>query len=360
MPRHLVSLLSENSIPNLLLIKTLSGIDRYLFIRPRRLNGGDILKRLCEICEISSPTVLEVDEYNLEAMDEVLGKFLAGRDPRDEFVVNLTGGTRIMALAVFDAFRKLDSRILYLPPGVNSAKQLWPEHREAEIAITHRLDMDEYLRAFGVEAEIVDPRLHSYEQAEKMFRLVSKNSDRDFMHRVNKLGSKKGSRRDRKQQGKTIHLFSSVLGIDEREVLRPEWLNYIKGIWFEEYVTHWINRVLGDGTARHGVQVLKDGVVNEVDAAFVYENRLFFLELKASAQTSGINDYLYKLDSVGKDFGLQPICHLVIADHDVEQGLRHSGHFKYRAAKMGIGILTYSQLTPENIETSIRKMVRLD
>lgn len=354
--RYLVSLVGELVIPNLLVAKTVEGIDRHLFITPQRLAQEESGARICALCGIGEPQILAVEEFSLADIDRKLEAFLAGQPSSNSYVVNLTAGSRIMALAAFDTFRKQDSQILYLPPGTNALQQLWPEHSEEQLKITYRLSSREYLQAYGVESFAKEETPHSRQQLERMFRLITQNSSSGFMGRLNRLGSEPRSPKDRQQQDKTAQFFARELGVDARELYDPLWLSFLKGAWLEEYFAFWVNQVLGQGTAFHGVKIEKDRVDNEIDTLFTWDNILYVCELKASAQLGAVNEFLYKLDSVGKDFGLAPRSFLIIADPDVERGLRHSPHLFSRASRMGIGIITYSQLKPETIEDTIRKM----
>ncbi len=351
MSRYLVSLVGELVIPNLLLIKTLSDCDHYVFLCPKGGEARQQVQRLCAVSHIEAPLVLEMNEFSLEDIDTILKNQL--NDPAAEYWVNLTTGSRIMALAAFEHFRKLRSQILYLPPQSNTFQQLWPSHVEQHLPVKHRLDLDSCLQAHGVQVSRKSLQQHSLGQMEAMFAIITQNSNSRFMSRLNRLGSENRGANEEKSLAQLNRKFSQALGISSHEVERPGWLSFIKGAWFEEYMAYWLGRSVGE--VFHGVVIERDGVQNELDCAFMHENRLHFVELKASANLGDLNEFLYKLDSLGKDFGLLPRCFLGIADPDVEQGLRHNQHYLRRARIMGIRILTYNQLKPQNIEKSLRE-----
>jgi hypothetical protein len=358
-PKYLVSLAGELVIPNLLLIKTLQDIDHYLFLVPRDPESRDIVHLLCAVCGIAEPLIVEMDAYSLAGADRALAGFLDTTGQESEFVVNLTGGSRIMAISAHEAFRRYKSTILYLPPGNNNFQMIWPEHRENHLPAEYRTRVAEYLQAYGVESELKPRANHPYSQLETMFYIMTKNSNPRFMNKVNRLGAQAKDFHDERQMEQTAELFAKALQIDAGEVIRPDWLSFIKGAWFEEYVVYWINQLLGRNVARHGLVIRKDGVANELDGAFTHENILYFMEMKASARLSDLNEFLYKLDSIGKDFGLLPKCFLVVADPDVDKGLKTAGHFRLRAEKMGIGLITYRQLLPEAIIHTFKQLLAM-
>ncbi len=352
MSRILLSLVGELVMPNLLLMKTLTGVDQYVFLLPKMQKAREQARRLCSLCDIPRPQILEVDEYSLEDIDRALKSNLNDRE--QEYWVNLTTGSRIMALAAFEHFRQLNARILYLPPQTNSFQLLWPDHQEDHLPVTYKLDLDSCLLAHGVQVHHKSLQQREPSQLEAMFGIITKNSNSRFMSRLNRLGSEAKNTNEARSLAQLSEKFARALGISEREVLSPGWLTFIKGAWFEEYLAHWVSRVLD--LAYHSVVVEKDGVQNELDCAFMRQNQLYIMELKASANIGDLNEFLYKLDSLGKDFGLRPRCFLAIADPDVERGLRQNRHYLRRADSMGIGILSYSQLLPQNIENTLRKL----
>ncbi len=353
MSRCLVSLVGELVVPNLLLLKTLKDIDSYVFIGPQGERGQ--VQRLCALCKIEDYQVLEVAQFSLEDADRVLKTHLASAET--EYWVNLTTGSRIVAIAAFDHFRQLKARILYLPPRLNSFNLLWPEHKEQHLSLEYRLDLDTCLQAHGVTVIHKARQRGGIAQLEAMFGIITQNSNSGFMKRLNRLGAESQSENEANSLAQLGKKFARALDLPEREVTAPSWLSFIKGAWFEEYLAHHVARLLT--TADHGVVIEKGGVQNELDCAFMHENVLHIMELKASAQLGDLNDFLYKLDSLGKDFGLRPRSFLAIADPDVERGLRHNPHFQRRAESMEIVILTYSQLKPQNIESTLRKALRL-
>lgn len=356
MSRYLVSLLGELVIPNLLLIKTLENVDQYVFICPKSGGERDQVRRVCAVCQIEDPVILEVDEFSLEDIDRGLKSQLGSAGA--EYWVNLTGGSRILALATFDHFHKSnDAHILYLPPGKNSFQQLWPSHVENQLGVTYRLGLDDCLQAHGVQVLLKSQQLRDMNQLEAMFNIITQNSNSHFMSRLNRLGAEPKSANEEMNMTQLSSRFSRALGISPHEVLHPGWLSFIKGAWFEEYMAHWVGRLIS--AAYHGVAIEKDGVQNELDCAFMHENQLHIMELKASANLNDMNEFLYKLDSLGRDFGLRPRCHLVIADPDVENGLRQAPQILRRARSMGINVLVYRQLLPRNIEETLRGVLEL-
>lgn len=295
-----------------------------------------------------------MDEFSLEDTDQAL-KTQLGSDEA-EYWVNITGGSRIMALAAFDHLRYLRSQILYLPPGKNSFQLLWPSHQENHLQVDYRLDLQSYLHAHGVGVIRKSLELRSRGQLEAMYRIITQNSNSQFMNRLNQLGAKPRNPGGEKNMAGLSSLFSEALGISPREVLSPGWLSFVKGAWFEEYMAFWVGKVLGN--AHHGVVIEKERVINELDCAFMHENVFYIMELKASAQIGDVNEHLYKLDSIGKDYGLLPRCLLVIADPDVERDLRKSPQILHRAKAMGIQILCYNELKPSNIEATLRGILK--
>ncbi len=353
MSRYLVSLTGELVIPNLLLIKSLDAVDRYVFLCSRNTQERGQALRLSALGGIADPVILEVEEFSLADIDRTLKTQLA--EAEAEYWVNLTGGSRIMAVAAFDHFRQVNASILYLPPRQNSFQQLWPSHRENYLPVSYRLDLDSCLRAHGVEVVRKSLQQRNRDQLEAMFSLITQNSNSRFMSRLNRLGSEPKSGSEEKSLEQLSHKFSRALGISVREVLSPGWLSFIKGAWFEEYMAFWLGKTLGQ--AYHGVVIEREGVQNELDCAFMHENQLHIMELKASANPGDVTEFLYKLDSLGKDYGLRPRCLLAVADPDVEQGLRQAPHILRRARSMGIYVLVYSQLKPQSIEATLSRLL---
>ena len=103
-----------------------------------------------------------------------------------------------------------------------------------------------------------------------------------------------------------VHSHQAVTAIDKR---------YYSGTWFEEYTYLRIKQelCLRDQDIAMSLKIFRNASEqndNEVDVAFMFENTLYIIECKVSMIGYGkepqhtIEDYLYKLAAISKDFGL--------------------------------------------------------
>ena len=167
MARVLVSIVSDQTIPNLLLMKELSGIDKYLLISTEAMEKKErstCIKIASGLPDERFKTIL-VKEDVLSSIDGQLSALLTASstsadDPflydTDEFIVNLTGGNKIMSIATYNFFKERNSKIYYIPIGKNQYIQIFPETASGEHSITYRADIQTYLTAYGVT--IVNPK----------------------------------------------------------------------------------------------------------------------------------------------------------------------------------------------------------
>lgn len=289
MSKILVSIISDQTIPNVLVIKDMQGhYDDLLFITTDYVEKKGLDKWVelgCGIKE-SSVTRIKVVEDDL---NDIRNKLKSLDLENTQYVVNMSGGTKIMTIGVYEFFAKNNNKIIYVPIGKNSISEVFPNCSIAQIPIKYRLNLMEYLTSYG---------LH-YEPSRQLLKPA------DFTKRLFKsLKSKKFNLKNEE----LIHNAHSFEDNNDKA--------FFSGSWFEEYI---YSKVMDDfklETAYIGlnVQLRRDNCStthdNEYDVVFVKNNELYVIEAKVSVGNEkyikdNLEKYMYKLAAITRDFGLR-------------------------------------------------------
>jgi hypothetical protein len=349
----LLSLISEQSIPNILVIKSMPAIDRYLFLCSQRMKDSGRLADLCEVCNIRDFDVLDISEHDYLEVKTKLQSAVSGYPGHTTYLVNITGGTKIMALAVFDAMAHYRTQILYLPPFTEAANLIYPSVIPGFLPISHQLDAIRFLMAYGLKAEYDECAAMPNNDA--LFRYIASAANKELLQWINQLGSKT---EDASLRRKYLPDLCKLLGQASDWIPDESGRQYLKGAWFESYLAHWLQRAIPGSPIYTNVLINRESSDNELDLAFCHKNVLSVIEVKTSiSKTQDVKDFLYKLDSLGKKFGLYPRRCLAIADRLSQQNLQRSPHALQRAQEMGIAVFLYTDLKPENIENTLLRWI---
>lgn len=284
---HLISLISDHILPNYLLIKEMEGkYDKLLFITTAKMlksASGTRLEKALEIPE-NSVRRIEVSEEDLNEMLSALETEHFSKD--DRFIVNLTCGTKIMSIGVYEFFSKFSSSFYYIPIEKNKIENV---RTSEDIPLNYRINLQKYLMLYGITFETDETLLYPPEHTMNFFERFKKvNFNRHKMPEIQKADT--FNEHDKK---------------------------YYSGAWFEEYTYLRIKKEksLKDDSICCGAKLYrKDSGEfndNEIDVMYVSENRLYVGECKVSmiglpgnSGTKLLEQYMYKLAAISKDFGL--------------------------------------------------------
>jgi hypothetical protein len=282
----LISLISDQTIPNILLIKELNGrFDQMVFISTSSMEktGKSVWIEESAGIEKGSVPRLIVEENNwgditrkLETYDWPAGS---------NFIVNQTGGTKVMTLAVFEFFSKPGNWIIYSSIGRNQYEELFPDRQAKAVAINYRLNLKEYLQGHGILYKYKIASRLPFEQLKTVFKKY-------------------------RQCNYDINLLNDGYS--------GEWKNYYTGTWFEEYLYYKIrkdlnlneNAILMGVELMHFNQISRSGKDKELDIVFTFNNELYIAEAKVSIGRSGLkkdllDQIMFKLSAINKHFGLR-------------------------------------------------------
>ena len=271
-------------MPNYLFIKEMRGqYNELLFIGTPYTESKAIATHLENALENRKSNIkkviLESDQYQ-EGVQSLENISL----PNDvQYIVNLTGGTKIMSLIVYDFFRKLNSSFYYIPIGKNTYCNIEEENMHA---LQYRISLREYFTLYGLHYECDNTLL---KDAETTFQFFEKQKKRKF------------------------YLSDEIKNSQKAETAKDK--KYYAGEWFEEYSYLRIKKELNlrEQDIAMSLKIYREDSQNndnEIDVAFMYENALYIIECKVSMNGYGkekwqtIEDYLYKLAAISKDFGL--------------------------------------------------------
>lgn len=275
----------------------------------------------------------------------------------ESIALNVTGGTKTMAIAAQQAFEAAGKPFFYLNHGSHEIQILQGNQKPVEkLMLETKLGLKECLNVHGFSIEKQDgiSTLTSTQSKLLSFLVRYNSTNRDAISRLNYLASKcaqNGSLKcDWSQEvgGKADRdLFKEVLEhFEEAQYLTytkdtlafssVDARNFANGLWFELYVASMLpNAKIRDKAMN---VVVKSGEVkNELDVAFISRNRLHILECKTRNYRGNddeqIREAIYKLETLKRLGGLNSKCALV-SYLPVE-----NQRFRERAADSGIKLI---------------------
>lgn len=340
MTRILVSIMSDHAVPNYLYMREEQGTyDEMVFISTQQTLKVGAEKNIESALGMVPESIRRIEVSNDNFTDIIASLETAQFDPTCEYIVNLTGGTKMMALAVRDYFKSLEHvSFVYVPIGKNEYLTLDDGKTHT---INYRLSLKEFFALYGMsyECSSVDPQ-----NQEEKERIVN-----DAFKKIRK------------------HEYS--IDADPRmqnaqNLVTPELKRFWGGEWFEVFVYNRIRRGhnLPDEAIAQGIKIYPilspvnntNSNDNEVDVAYMLDNRLHVIECKALSNSKNarnlVHNYLYKLAAIAKDFGLRPVTHLALLcplntfSDKVIEGIHH------RCKVLGIkGILTGPDLAADKL-----------
>jgi len=313
----LVSLISDQAIPNLEMIKE-KPVDAYLFILTEQMKEKlGWLKEAAGLKDSSIIQELIVDAFSFEDIDKKLSAIVSDDH---HYLVNLTCGTKIMSLAVSDFFKDMDCELFYIPGKNDSYVRIFPGIKKPYISFKTKITLEEYVLAYGFTIRHKSKLLTSPEQTEKVFNYFLNHFNHEKDGEALKILRKK--REDRKSFPHFGDDFE-VPGFLTRLQFIPEnpdhltknEIKYLTGEWFEDYVYSLVKNKyqLSDEEIGVGWQLQKgeNNTPNEFDVLYIKDKKLNIIECKTSVMLSGtsfkkniITETIYKVDSLRNNLGL--------------------------------------------------------
>lgn len=285
MSKTIVSILSDHLLPNFLFIKEMEGqYSDLLFVSTPQMEMQEKAMHL-EVAlgrkEGSVRRIVVANDNYKEILDALHAEQLSDSV---EYVVNITGGTKTMSLAVHEYFCQFNASFIYVPIGKNSYYDFSTDQTHS---LDYRVSLNEYFTLYGLAYDYDNGLICG---AQKPFKLFNEQKMSNFYLTEELRNAQKAS--------------------------LPELRRYLGGEWFEEYTYLRIKRdfKLRDEDIAKSVKICRLSSTsndNELDVVFVKDNALYVIECKVSMTGYGkepksvVDEYLYKLAAISKDFGLR-------------------------------------------------------
>lgn len=376
----LVSLVGDQTIPNilvalhfqpqfLLLISTLK-MERknksQAFLNTLKLRGFNYTTKHC---------IVQVQEDSINDLQSQVSHWLEESPEDYQFIVNLTGGTKIMSIAAYDLFNDFGSTMVYVPIHKNEYLIPFPKRRPKQpVPLTERLTVAEYLTSYGVIIENIQDLpayLKSTMDRRETTRFMYQHYEEikpllhwfgEHLRPLKPKVVKKGYNFCQTFSGANepqLRLLAD-LGFQKdgdtisKRIQESEW-NYLRGGWLEERLFLAVQESLvGITDVQLGLKV-KDahGNPNEFDVLFTCENVLYLIECKsleagqgnASGEGGTVTSFLYKQGTLRQQFGLTPKSFLATTSSSIyDTGGQVKDHLVKRAQQSNSEIIPLLQV----------------
>lgn len=365
MAKVLISITSYQTIPNVLFIKEVKDVDKYVFIITNQMKQQyeNIVKAVR--IKRQSESIL-VDAFSLKDIKKELQQYSFLED--DEYIINVTGGTKVMSLGVYQFFSQMKNvKMYYLPIKDNTYYQEVFPRIGTENILNYRVGVREYLMSYGIDILnlnnlIPDSKIptHNY------FNLYKNNIRFNYNQAINKIFN---YQKDKNNGGG--HITTVIQEFITKIKFQPQNPNYLTydearylfSEWFEDFAFYVFQSQLNlsNEHIKRGVQVnlKRSSTPNELDIVFIHNNICHLVECKLGLKGDGrshqaikrfFEKTAYKLGALKEQFGLTVKPYLFTLDDSLRT---RNGSirvvFQKRAAQQSIEIIDRKILLNSNL-----------
>lgn len=367
----IVNLVSDQTIPSLQFVKRYrEESNDYLFLTTPLMNKKGVTDNIIKACNFTEEDdiqILEISATSYLEIKKALDNSSIYQSYQDRFIVNLTGGTKIMALACLDYFRPLNAEIKYISYE-NTIHNISPSPFLSGQDIEKAIELDEYLTAYGFNIKSKGSTSKSKDYTLKFFNHFNsfEEEDHQILQLMRAFRGTKNSSFDKiaEKSGINVPQLEAFLSkiefeLDNQGKISKYEARYLSGDWLEEYVYYKLisDLQLKPDQIGTGYQLEKNGVPNEMDLLFIHNNKLYTIECKTFIEDENgktkpfIEKVLYKSASLQIEFGLYTNTSIAtlsqIKDEAGNLLAEHEGWSK-RASLYKIKMLSAYDLNPEN------------
>ncbi len=326
-PTIQIMLVSDQAAANLLpaLDPVLKPGAAILLVTTKMQRQADNLAGVLHESGVETSRVMLENEHDYGQLESALLD-LASQHEGDAIALNVTGGTKLMALAAQAVALAAKWAAFYVDVDTDEVIWLAPEQRRQPLG--QQLRLGHYLRGYGFSlGESTPPRAFGQAQKDLLQTLIlQQGSLTQAITQLNWLAQQSEDRRsldirmsEQQQGNRGLEVLlrdfeqAGVLTVKEGliQFSSSQDRDFAKGGWLEQHVFKTVC-ALGDelrmrDKASNLVVRDTEGVKNELDVVFLARNRLFVIECKTARmdqpEAPKANDTLFKLSEICRRVG---------------------------------------------------------
>lgn len=226
-----------------------------------------------------------VSAYDLNSVSNALSNIL-NLYTESELTLNITGGTKLMAIAAYELFRKHNMNIIYCDTfdeniiHFKNGKIIFEKYTNLKISV------EDYLNAYGFKVDKSQNKTKPFENKELIYfikdhlnefiefstglRLVIPDNENQFVRSIN----------DFEFERRNSKMF---LSYKNREIFQSDYtnFNYLVGFWLEDFVYDFIKTKFPNEDIQKSFNILsRSNSANEVDIIFSKNGKLYLISCK--------------------------------------------------------------------------------
>ena len=177
-------LVSAQPIPNLTPIfdDTLRPKKVVMLVSPDMQERSKALENIYKPRGISVESCLIENPWDADRIRDQVEDLLLAQYPDGGIALNATGGTKLMSIAAYEAFRSCQLPIFYVHP--EQDRLIWLSPKRPDVDLSDRLKLEDYLMAYGSPVDKLDRT-----GVKEPIRQLTLQLLTDFDRYVNELGT---------------------------------------------------------------------------------------------------------------------------------------------------------------------------
>lgn len=311
--KTIVNIVSAQTTPNYLFVQTMyEEQDVVVWLVTKKMEFAMQYLRNALPNVLHEEIIIENEDNFKEIKDSLNGKFQSDAS----YYVNLTGGTKILSLSVYEYFKENHKQTNFYYISIDKKNTIVNIDTQEEIPIKYRINVNEYFTLYGLSKEEKDEKAVPYllfENAKYMYSLLEsgiyqRKEITTLREKRYKDKLKPISIDDLEDASIKDFIISNKFPTKDEGKISKYDVKYIIGEWLEDLIFYITKDKEKPDSILKGIHIYKDSQSKsnqELDVVYTKDNEFFIRECKTGFERESMfNEIVYKATAIKTLFGI--------------------------------------------------------